>query len=273
MLGRIKQTDLSVPSRHRRVLLLLAHRRRKAVSVHVPAQGQHGRRRKRSCSTSTRWPRGTSFSGSAPTSVSDDGNWLAYSTDTTGYRQYTLRVKDLRTGQLLPENIERVGSVVWATDNKTLFYTTEDAVSKRSDKFWRHVVGRDGERPGLRGEGRALRRRRRAIARRRSHLPRVYAKTSTRSCATCRPTTPNGDVPTSILPREAEHEYDVDHYNGLFYITHQQGRQELPGRDRADGRSVREELDSRSSTTIRRSRSTACRSSPITRGVRTRRRA
>ena len=75
--------------------------------------------------------------------VSDDGNYLAYSTDTTGYRQYTLQIKDLRTGQLLPEKIERVGSVMWATDNKTIFYSTEDATTKRSDKFFRHTVGSD----------------------------------------------------------------------------------------------------------------------------------
>ena len=72
---------------------------------------------------------------------SDDGNLLAYSTDNTGYRQYLLQVKDLRTGQLLPERMERVTSVVWANDNKTLFYVTEDAVTKRSDKFFRHVLG------------------------------------------------------------------------------------------------------------------------------------
>jgi len=71
---------------------------------------------------------------------SDDGNLLAYTTDNTGYRQYMLQVKDLRTGQLLPERIERVTSVVWATDSKTLFYVTEDAVTKRSDKFFRHVL-------------------------------------------------------------------------------------------------------------------------------------
>jgi len=74
---------------------------------------------------------------------SDDGNLLAYTTDNTGYRQYTLHVKDLRNGQLFPEKIERVNTVSWATDNKTLFYVTEDAVTKRSDKFFRHVLGSD----------------------------------------------------------------------------------------------------------------------------------
>src|SRR6185369_3591419 len=74
---------------------------------------------------------------------SDDGNLLAYSTDNTGYRQYLLQVKDLRTGELLPEKMERVTSVAWATDNKTLFYVTEDATTKRSDKFFRHALGTD----------------------------------------------------------------------------------------------------------------------------------
>jgi oligopeptidase B len=73
--------------------------------------------------------------------VSDDGNWLAYSVDTTGLLQFKLYIKDLRTNTLSNETIERVGTVVWAQDNRTIFYTTEDPVDKRSDKFWRHTVG------------------------------------------------------------------------------------------------------------------------------------
>ena len=57
------------------------------------------------------------------TDISDDGRWLAYTTDTTGFRQYTLQIKDLETGETLPDEVERVGSVVWAADNKTFFYT------------------------------------------------------------------------------------------------------------------------------------------------------
>jgi oligopeptidase B len=72
---------------------------------------------------------------------SDDGRLLAYSTDATGYRQYTLHVKDLSTGMLLPDTAEHVGGIVWTTDNRTLFFTTEDAVTKRSDKFFRHELG------------------------------------------------------------------------------------------------------------------------------------
>jgi oligopeptidase B len=73
--------------------------------------------------------------------VSDDGNLLAYSTDTTGFRQYTLHIKDLRTGEVLSDSAERVGSVVWAAGNQTLFYTVEDEATKRQYQLFRHIVG------------------------------------------------------------------------------------------------------------------------------------
>ncbi len=73
--------------------------------------------------------------------VSDDGNLLAYSTDTTGFRQYTLHIKDLRTGEVLADEAQRVGSVVWAADNRTIFYTVEDEATKRQFQFFRHFLG------------------------------------------------------------------------------------------------------------------------------------
>jgi oligopeptidase B len=73
--------------------------------------------------------------------VSDDGNLLAYSTDNTGFRQYKLRVRDLRTGKDSDVIADRVGSVVWANDNKTLFYTVEDDKTKRQYRLYRHELG------------------------------------------------------------------------------------------------------------------------------------
>src|SRR6266478_5958910 len=72
---------------------------------------------------------------------SDDNNLLAFTTDTTGYRQFTLQIKDLRTGKLLPEKFERVDGVAWAPDNKTIFFVTEDPITKRADSLYRHVLG------------------------------------------------------------------------------------------------------------------------------------
>jgi oligopeptidase B len=87
--------------------------------------------------------RGEKFMQLGAVQVSDDANLLAYTTDNVGFRQYSLHVKDLRTGKLLADTAERVDSVTWAADNKTLFYSTEDAVTKRSDLVHRHVLGTD----------------------------------------------------------------------------------------------------------------------------------
>ncbi len=85
--------------------------------------------------------KGKAFMTVAAFAVSEDGNLLAYSYDDTGFRQFNLAVKDLRTGQTLADHAERVGSVVWANDNHTIFYTQEDAVSKRQYRLYRHVAG------------------------------------------------------------------------------------------------------------------------------------
>src|SRR4029450_10923560 len=152
---------------------------------------------------------------------SDDGNLLAYSTDNTGYRQYTLRVKDLRTGQMLPEAIERVNNVAWATDNKTIFYVTEDAVTKRSDKFFRHVLGTD--KSDLIYEEKdelfdifTFRSRDKGVI-------FVEAQSKTSTDVRYLPAHNPSAAFKVILPRHPEHEYDVDHRGDLFYIRTKKG--------------------------------------------------
>src|SRR5215813_8418425 len=73
-------------------------------------------------------------------SVSDDGRWLAYTIDFTGFRDYTLYLKDLTTGGLAPERIEKVSSVAWAADSQTFFYVLEDD-AKRPYRLCRHRLG------------------------------------------------------------------------------------------------------------------------------------
>jgi oligopeptidase B len=152
---------------------------------------------------------------------SDDGNLLAYTTDNTGYRQYALQIKDLRTGKVLPERVERVNYVAWATDNKTIFYVTEDAVTKRSDKFFRHVLGTDKtdllyeEKDELFDLG-ASRSRDKAV---------IFVNAASKTSTDVR-YLPANDPTASlkvIVPRQPEHEYDVDHRGDLFYIRTNKG--------------------------------------------------
>src|SRR4051794_31053621 len=74
-------------------------------------------------------------------SVSPDGNLLAFATDTVGHERYLLQVKDLRTGELLPDQVPNtLGGATWDLHGTTLFYTTVDD-AWRPDKVWRHVLG------------------------------------------------------------------------------------------------------------------------------------
>ncbi|HEX8562152.1 MAG TPA: S9 family peptidase [Flavobacterium sp.] len=77
-------------------------------------------------------------------SVSRDNQYATYSTDIVGRRIFTIRFKDLKTGEILPDVIENVtGSSVWANDNKTIFYTRQDKVTLRSDTVYKHILGTD----------------------------------------------------------------------------------------------------------------------------------
>src|SRR5258705_6789529 len=77
--------------------------------------------------------------------VSPDGTRLAYTVDFTGYRQYTLHVKDLVGGALLPDTAARVTSTAWAADNRTLFYVEEHETTKRSYRLHRRTLGEGPE--------------------------------------------------------------------------------------------------------------------------------
>jgi len=165
--------------------------------------------------------KGQKFMAIGSFAPSDDGNLLAYSTDNTGYRQYTLHVKNLTTGELLAENIERVDNVAWTTDNKTIFYVTEDPVTKRSDKFFRHVLGTDKyelmyeEKDELFDIGVDRSRDKAIIA------LGAFSKTST-EFRYIPADNPNAEWKI-IVPRTADHEYDVDHRGDLFYIRTNKG--------------------------------------------------
>ena len=91
---------------------------------------------------------GQEFLSVGARSVSDDGNLLAFTTDMTGFREYELSVKDLRTGKLVESKFVKATQIEWAADNQTLFYVTEDD-AKRDHKLWRHTLGQPQEKDTL----------------------------------------------------------------------------------------------------------------------------
>ena len=75
-------------------------------------------------------------------SVSPDNKLLAYAVDTVSRREYIIQIKNLETGELLPDRIIRTsGGTVWAADNKTIFYTSKNPVTLLSEKIKRHTLG------------------------------------------------------------------------------------------------------------------------------------
>ncbi len=220
MVGHIKETDENVPYRDGDYFYYSRTVKGMQYPIYARKRGNLDAKEEITLDMN-QMAKGLKYLGLGAYAVSDDGNYLAYSTDTTGYRQYKLQIKDLRTGDLLPESFERVGSVMWATDNKTIFYSTEDAVTKRSDKFFRHVIKSDKsdlvfedkdelfDVYGVRTRDKA------------KILIASGSKTSTEYLYI--PADKPQRAPTVILPREADHEYSVDHRAGLFYIRTNQG--------------------------------------------------
>jgi oligopeptidase B len=139
MLGKILQTDLSVPYRLRGYLYFTRTEEGKQYPIHGRKLDVGGSPEEMLLDVNA-LAEGHSFLGVGSFEVSDDNHLLAYSTDTTGFRQYTLQIKDLRSGTTLPTRIERVTSVAWAADNRTVFYTIEDQNTKRSYRLYRHGV-------------------------------------------------------------------------------------------------------------------------------------
>ena len=138
----MKQTDVSVPFRDGDWWYYTRTEEGKQYAIHCRKRGMARRNATEDTPEQilldgNQLAEGLPFFSIGATDISSDGRWLAYSTDTTGFRQYTLHIKDLENGETLPATVERVGSVVWAADNRTLFYTVEDEEQKRQYQLWR----------------------------------------------------------------------------------------------------------------------------------------
>src|SRR6202158_887772 len=121
MLGRIKETDVEVPYKEGDYFYYTRTEAGKQYGIRCRKKGIRDAAEEVVLDVNE-MAKGQVFMTVNEYAVSPDGNLLAYSYDKTGFRQFTLAVKDLRTGKTLVDHAERVGSVVWANDNKTIFY-------------------------------------------------------------------------------------------------------------------------------------------------------
>ena len=220
-LGRIKETDLSVPYRKGGYLYYSRTEKGKQYAIHCRRKGTPEAPEEVTLDLNE-MAKGERFMSIGVYEPSDDGRLLAYSTDTTGFRVYTLRVKDLATGAVLPDTIGKVDSAAWAADGKTLLYVTEDS-AKRPFRFFRHLLGTDpGKDPILFEEKDEMFRL--AVHRSRS---RAYLFLESGSHTSSEWRFVKADAPEStwqlLGAREKDHEYDVDHRGDLFYVRTNRG--------------------------------------------------
>ena len=221
ILSHIKQTDSNVPYRWGNYYYFTRTEEGKQYPIYGRTPAGNAKAEAETLLDLNEMAKGQKFMAVGSFAPSDDHTLLAYSTDNTGYRQYTLQIKNLTTGEMLPERIERVDDVAWASDNKTIFYVTEDAVTKRNDKLFRHVLGTDQyeliyeEKDELFDIG-VSRSRDKAVI-----MLGAFSKTSS-EFRYIPADNPNAAWKT-IIARQPDHEYDVDHRGDLFYIRTNKG--------------------------------------------------
>jgi oligopeptidase B len=216
IIGRIKQTDLSVPTRRGDYLYYNRTEEGKQYPIHCRRFGTMEGPEEILLDLNE-LAKGKAFAGLGAFDVSDDQKLLAYTIDFTGFRQFALQVKDLATGETLPDTADRVTSVVWAADNKTLFLTVEDAVTKRSHQLFRHVLGSEGAAVLLHDEPDEMFDILVAKTRDRAYVILQSEAKDTADARYLRANDPLG-VFRVLLPREKKHRYYPDHREGLFYI-------------------------------------------------------
>jgi oligopeptidase B len=143
MVARIEETDLSVPARKGPWLYYSRTVEGSSYGIHCrrPADGPEDA--EEVMVDENLLAEGYDYFGLGNLSVSPDHRWLAYSTDTTGGERYTMRFRDLTTGEECAEALEDTSyGMAWANDNATVFVVRVDA-AMRPHQLWRHRVGTD----------------------------------------------------------------------------------------------------------------------------------
>ncbi|MEB3231978.1 MAG: S9 family peptidase [Leptolyngbyaceae bacterium] len=229
MLGRIQETDLSVPYRHGDYFYYSRTESGKAYGI-LCRKYETLDADEEILLDQNQLAEGNAFFSLGDTAISPNHQYLAYTTDTNGSESYTLQIKDLTTGNLFPETVHEVSEVVWANDNQTLFYVRIDS-AHRPYQLWRHTLGTAPATDVLlyeeRDEGFYL-----GIGRTRSN---AYILLSADSKITSEVRFLDANQPMAsfqlIHPRETGLEYWVDHHPGdgvdpatnQFYIVTNDG--------------------------------------------------
>ncbi len=226
LLSRIKQTDLSVPARRDDYWYYSRTEEGKQYPIFCRRKGSAGGPEEVLLDVNA-LAEGHGYFQLGGYQVSPDHGKVAFLADTSGYEAFTLQVKDLASGRMLPDTIEGLSfGLAWATDNKTLFYVAPDA-AKRPYRLKRHLLGTDpATDPVIYEEpDEAFRI---DIDRTRSdgYMVLTSGATTTSEVRVLAADRPDGEF-RLVQPRAAGVEYYLDHHGDRFYIRTNLGAKEF----------------------------------------------
>jgi protease 2 len=218
MKSRIKQDDESVPYKYNGYWYFSRFQEGKEYPIYLRRADQPNAQEEVLFEVNE-MAAGHKFYQFAEFSVSPDNKWASFSVDTRGRRMYSLFIKNLETGQVLPIEIKNTdGGSCWASDNQTIFYTKIDTQTLRSHKVYRHQLGQSSKQDVLvfheKDETFNT-----GIFKSKSEQFLIIQSDSTLSSESwfLDAATPMADF-KCFQPRERGLEYDIAHYGDYFYI-------------------------------------------------------
>ena len=145
IVGRIKQDDSSVPVKDNGYWYYTRYEEGQEYAIHCRKSEDMANKEEVMLNVNN-LAEGHSYFALGGRSVSPDNRLLAFSQDTVSRREYTLRFKDLTTGEYLPDEIpQTTGGATWANDNNTVFYSKKDPITLRSYRIYKHTLGTDAD--------------------------------------------------------------------------------------------------------------------------------
>ena len=216
--GRIKQDDASVPYLYNGYFYWTQYELGKEYPYYYRRADKEGAVDELLLDVN-RLAEGKAYCSVSGVSVSPDNGLMAYATDFVSRRRYTLHFMNLTTGELLADSVANTtGNIVWANDNKTLFYITKDVQTLRSNRLFRHRLGTDVSEDALcfeeKDETFSI-----GIGKTRSnkYILLYSSVTLSSEMLILDADKPEGNFKV-FTPRSANHLYAIDHINGTFYI-------------------------------------------------------
>ena len=218
MVSRIKKDDESVPYMKNGYYYYSRFEKDLEYRIHCRKQGSLDAEEEIILDENT-LAKGYDYFSIGGMSISPDNKWLAFGVDTVSRRVYEVRFKNLKTGDILAESIENsTGSVAWANDSQTVFYTSKNETTLLGEKIWRHRLGTENSDIMIYHETDETFYNGVYRSKSGKFIIIYHSSTLLTDYQILNANNPDGEF-KRFTPRDFDHEYSIDHYKDSFYIT------------------------------------------------------